>query len=476
VNDGNTVTFGYDEANRLTDVGGMHLSRDLAEGRLSGSALGVVTDALSYSPAGDLSGYTASTNATPVLDLQYVRDGLGRIGSKTDTFADPNNQQPNNVTAFDYTYDNAGRLIDVAKNGLPVSHYTYDANGNRVSGFNQQCPTIVATSDDQDRLLSYTCGPSTTTYTHTPNGELLSKTETNGAVTETTTYAYDVLGNLLEVVLPDGTEIEYVVDGLNRRIGKKVDGVLVQGLLYQDQLEPIAELDGSGNVVARFVYGSKPHVPDYLIVPSPGTENRQPGTYRLISDHLGSVRLVIDTTTGAIAQRIDYDEFGNVLADTTPGFQPFGFAGGLYDTDTGLVLFGVRDYDPGTGRWTAKDPIRFGGGDTNLYGYVVGDPENWIDPDGRIGGWTAPGYGALGVWWAFITYQVYQYAVAIQPMIQAQADAACAALLAQANQGGCSGDAVYIPIGILNVSVQVTVVNGQCIGSLAIAPPSGPMA
>jgi len=70
------------------------------------------------------------------------------------------------------------------------------------------------------------------------------------------------------------------------------------------------------------------------------------------------------------------------MLDTNPGFQPFGFAGGLYDPQTGLVRFGVRDYDPETGRWTAKDPIGFDGGDTNLYGYVVNDPVNLFDPLG----------------------------------------------------------------------------------------------
>jgi len=46
------------------------------------------------------------------------------------------------------------------------------------------------------------------------------------------------------------------------------------------------------------------------------------------------------------------------------------------------VRFGARDYDPQTGRWTAKDPIRFAGGDANLYSYVFSDPVNWIDPFG----------------------------------------------------------------------------------------------
>jgi len=80
-----------------------------------------------------------------------------------------------------------------------------------------------------------------------------------------------------------------------------------------------------------------------------------------------------------VIQQLNYDVWGKVIQDSNPGFQPFGYAGGLYDCDTGLVRFGARDYDAETGRWTAKDPIGFGGGDTNLYGYVVNDPLNWED-------------------------------------------------------------------------------------------------
>ncbi len=43
----------------------------------------------------------------------------------------------------------------------------------------------------------------------------------------------------------------------------------------------------------------------------------------------------------------------------------------------------VRHYDPETGRWLSKDPILFAGGDTNLYGYVLNDPVNFIDPTGK---------------------------------------------------------------------------------------------
>jgi RHS repeat-associated protein len=75
-----------------------------------------------------------------------------------------------------------------------------------------------------------------------------------------------------------------------------------------------------------------------------------------------------------------------VISDTNPTLEiPFGFAGGLHDKDTNLIRFGYRDFDPETGRWTARDPIGFAGGDTNLYGYVQGDPVNWVDPTGEFG-------------------------------------------------------------------------------------------
>jgi len=61
----------------------------------------------------------------------------------------------------------------------------------------------------------------------------------------------------------------------------------------------------------------------------------------------------------------------------------FGFAGGKYDPETGLVRFGARDYDPNTGRWISKDPEGFDQGG-NLFLYGGGDPVNRLDQDGRV--------------------------------------------------------------------------------------------
>src|SRR5690606_35949055 len=99
-----------------------------------------------------------------------------------------------------------------------------------------------------------------------------------------------------------------------------VNGELVQGFVYLNQLEPVAELDGQGNVIASFIYADRGHVPSLML--------KGGRTYRIVSDHLGSVRLVVDVDTGDIVQRIDYDAWGNVAVDTNPASQPFAYAGG----------------------------------------------------------------------------------------------------------------------------------------------------
>jgi RHS repeat-associated protein len=176
--------------------------------------------------------------------------------------------------------------------------------------------------------------------------------------------------------MPDGKQIQYLIDGQNRRVGKIVNGRIVECWLYQNQLNIVAELDSLGNVASRFVYGTKGHVPDYMV--------KNSATYQFITDHLGSVRFVVDVASGAVVQYISYDEFGNILTDTNPGFQPFGYAGGLYDGQTGLVRFGARDYEAYSGRWTAKDPIGFQSGDCKLYVYCNNNSVNYIDISGLI--------------------------------------------------------------------------------------------
>lgn len=354
---GDTVAYAYDADGLLTSVGAMAVNRDAVNGLLGSTHLDGVTTRRGYNEYGDVVGDSAWANGALVFARTYQRDDLGRITSVED-FAD------SVTTTWGYGYDAAGRLETVTRDGSPYASYAFDVNGNRLSR-TSSAGVETGTYDAQDRLLSYD-GAS---YTYTANGELATKVE--GA--DTTYYDYDVFGNLKRVDLPDGTVVEYLIDGRNRRVAKKIGGLLVRGFLYGDQLNPVAELDSAGNVVSRFIYGSKDNVPDYIL--------RAGETYRVVSDHNGSVRLVVNSSTGAVVQRISYDAAGKVLDDTNPGLQPFGWAGGLYDTETGLVRFGARDYSAAEGRWLTRDPVLFDGG-FGLYQYAFGDPVNLIDPAG----------------------------------------------------------------------------------------------
>ncbi len=381
--DGQTTTaYTYDADGLLTGAGGLTLTRDPQTGLLTGSTLGGVTDSRTYTSYGELATDSAAYPAGLSFQDQYTRDAAGRIIQKVETIN-------GTATTYGYSYDPDGRLTDVTVNGSAYSHYGYDSNGNRTSYTGPDGTAISGTYDNQDRMLTY----GSFSYTYTANGELASKTDsTNGQVTQ---YTYDVLGNLRAVALPDGTDIQYLIDGRNRRIGKEVNGTLTQAWLYDGQLRPVAELDGSGNVVSTFIYATHVNVPDAMI--------KGGVTYRIITDHLGSPRFIIDQATGNIAERLDYDEFGNVLTDTNPGFQPFGFAGGLYDSQTGLVRFGARDYDALTGRWTCKDPLGYASRTVSLYSFCHDDPADYHDITGA-----EPISGALmGAFWG--AYGAYMH-------------------------------------------------------------------
>src|SRR5205807_440816 len=358
VNAGSAVVFLYDADKLLTQAGSLAITRDAQNGLITRTILGSITNNWAYNEFAEPTNHSAVYGATPLYSVQYIRDAGARIATKIETIGGVTSQ-------YAYTYDLAGRLAVVTLNGVTNAVYSYDTKDDRLS-ITTDSETRIASYDQQDRLVSYGAD----TFTYNANGELATKTITG----QTTTYEYDVLGNLIHVVLPNGTDIRYVIDGLDLRIGKKINGVLTQGFLYDDADRLVAELDGAGNVVSEFVYGTFDDAPDYLI--------KAGETYRIVADHLGSPRIVANVASGQIAQRIDYDAFGRVLADTAPGFQPFGLAGGLYDPDNRLVRFGTRDYDAETGRWTAKDPILFAGDQANLYAYVGNDPINNSDPDG----------------------------------------------------------------------------------------------
>ena len=369
---GGTQTYARDSDGLVCQAGDYAITRNLSSGlpeTVTGS--GFVSNR-NFNGWGEVDAQTLTVGDQDTAAWQLTYDANGRITEKTETMAGA-------TATFTYDHDALGRLLTVSRNGVPVEEYDYDDNGNRISGDSslRGLGTRNFLYDAEDHLV--TAGSAA--YLYDADGFLTEKAI--GA--DVTRYEYSARGELLKTILPDGRTIDYLHDPLGRRIAKKIDGTITEKYLWQGLTRLLAVYDGGDNLIMRFEYADGR---------MPVTMTRNGGRYCLAYDQVGSLRVVADDS-GTVVKRVDYDTFGNIITDSDPAFGvPFGFAGGLFDPDTGLVHFGYRDYDPDTGRWTAKDPILFAGGETNLYGYVLNDPVNWVDPTGEFINLGTAGVGA----------------------------------------------------------------------------------
>jgi RHS repeat-associated protein len=357
VNGGAPVDYVYDRGGLLVQAGDLRLVRSPETGQILSTEAGRVKTVTTYNEFGEVSSWRAEAGSE-LLRFEYERDRLGRIVALTEALE-------GRVVRYQYRYDEAARLSSVERDGAIWESYAWDANGNRLS-IATPGGALEASYDEQDRIRNF--GGSQ--YSFTASGRLVQVLRGGGRLR----LDSDPLENLLAADLPDGVKIEYLADGRNRRVARKAADGSWSFYLYQDDLRVAAETDRSGAVRKRFVHAEWDNTASLLI--------RDGAVYRILTDHLGSPRLVVSIETGNVAQRLAYSPFGKVLEDSNPGFQPFGFAGGLWDADTGLVRMGAREYDAETGRWTARDPIGFRGGDVNLYSYAGADPVNRRDSDG----------------------------------------------------------------------------------------------
>ncbi|OBP14337.1 hypothetical protein A5320_11160 [Rheinheimera sp. SA_1] len=361
---GGSTSLSYDKDGLVTGIHGFEISYRADNGLPELLSDGKLSQSWLWNGYGEATSvqYQLDNQASSGYQLEYNR--VGQIVRKTEREFDGSER------VFDYTYDDRYRLTEVKQNGTVTEAYQFDANGNRV-GFSSLLRGI------NNQSASYAQGDQlaqsgNATYTYDGNGRLASKTTTENSISTATQYQYSSSGRLLAVTTPEKA-ITYRHNALGQRVAKLVNGAVTEKYLWQDLTTLLAVYNPDDSVKQRFEYGLG-HTPVSF------TQSGQ--RYYIQTDHLGSPR-VISSVNGSVVKAIRYDSYGNVISDSHPAFGiPFGFAGGLYDADTKLIRFGYRDYDPETGRWTARDPIGFAGGDTNLYGYVLGDPVNSIDPEG----------------------------------------------------------------------------------------------
>jgi RHS repeat-associated protein len=73
--------------------------------------------------------------------------------------------------------------------------------------------------------------------------------------------------------------------------------------------------------------------------------------------------------------------FGHADVTGSPDANPFRSTG-REDDGTGLYYYRARYYDPTRSRFVSEDPIGFGGGEMNVYAFVMNNPVAWVDPLG----------------------------------------------------------------------------------------------
>jgi RHS repeat-associated protein len=182
-------------------------------------------------------------------------------------------------------------------------------------------------------------------------------------------YSYDVFGNRIE---EDTFSASTGQTTLTRFAWDT--GPLAPGGRGQGEGHVWAELDGTGSLTTRRIYGDNPDQPLARVTVA--------GVSWYLADRLGSVRVLTDPM-GAVQDQLSYDAYGNITAEANPSAgDRLKYAGYFYDFATGLYNAGARWYDASSGRWMSQDPLGFDAGDSNLNRYVGNGPTDATDPTG----------------------------------------------------------------------------------------------
>ena len=214
------------------------------------------------------------------------------------------------------------------------------------------------------------------TYTYDENGNRTAKSA-GGNILQS--YAYDFEDHIVQASGPGGILGTYYYNADGLRVAK-VTASGTTGFIY-DGMKLLQEVGATGQTTATYT-STGGNVYDPLV----GIANAA-GSHALLMDGLGSIRFLLDNTQ-RFSDGYVYEAFGRQVSreGQTPSAYRFVGAYGYYqDWETGLQLLTARYYDAEVGRFVTRDPIGFGGGDWNIYGYVGSSPIRTADPSGRFG-------------------------------------------------------------------------------------------
>ena len=349
--DGRTVTYGQNTNGQYLSVSTTKAAvTDQLVSNAAYKPFGPTTgfqfdNGIIYSKAYDLGYNLSNITAGSVQNLTYTPDVAGKISAITNNLDATRNQS--------FGYDDLNRL-ETASGIYGSFSYTYDNTGNR------QTMTKNSVTD---------------AYTYLPGTSIIN------AVTGSSpkSFMHDADGNILEDMkietgLPDVTTSEYIYNDAGQRL-RKISGSLVIYYHYDLGGNLIAETDATGLLVKAYIYMGGIRI---------ATIAADGSICYYHNNHLETPE-VMTNQSGSVVWKADYLPFGK--ADVDPAstvVNDFRFPGQIFDGETGYHYNWNRYYDTETGRYVTADPIGLLGG-VNLYGYVLNDPVNLIDPEGLMG-------------------------------------------------------------------------------------------
>ncbi|WP_158544489.1 RHS repeat domain-containing protein [Blastococcus sp. TBT05-19] len=266
-----------------------------------------------------------------------------------------------------YCYDRANRLTAATTPGGDDWRYSYDKNGNRTQTTKNGAVVHGVTVNAADQITS-------SGYSHDGAGDLTT-TPANGAM------GYSGAEQMTTRTGTGGTTFTYTYAGTDQTelISQSGGHSYAYGRTNANGM-PVLETQTSGGTTVSYAYDPQ------------GTPLVMEGglSHYLAADGLGSPVALINHT-GTQTAAYTYDPYGQTTATALNGsgaidVQRYGYAGGLRDTSGHLMHYGMRWYDPITGRFTQTDSLEtlLDPSRSNRYEYANGNPVNYVDPTGKI--------------------------------------------------------------------------------------------
>ena len=348
--------------------------------RLKTIQYGAIKETYSYNPRGWLTEKNVTRNNLPLLNLKLRYEtpsnsnSTPQYGGNISEWEWSRNDSETNMYSFEY--DNLERLSDSRhylnaspSNTLEEKGISYDLNGNMLT-----MKRVDESGDEDDFTYSYS-GNQLTSSTYDSNGNMTYD------VTSGLSVEWNDLNLIKKVSDGDGVLVNYtyLADGTKiRAVDADGEGLEYRGSLTfrrssDDTLTPESIAFPGGRFVAmQGADGSIQMVPNYHI-----------------ADHLGSVRTIVNGSTGRVVETNDYYAFGSrwdrsgSLVDQSNRYR---YNGKEEQTTFGTPYsdYGARQYSSFNGRWLTVDPLAEQAYSFSPYLFCSANPINRYDPNGEV--------------------------------------------------------------------------------------------